>query len=84
MEYALLGVLTLNALRRSFRTQAWKPLMFWAWIFACLYGLSDEIHQSFVPERFMEAGDFIADCLGALGGIFGLRLASKGIGGLKR
>ena len=34
-------------------------------------GLSDEVHRSFVPERFASMGDFIADCFGSLvGGIF--------------
>jgi VanZ family protein len=39
-------------------------------IFACLYGLSDEIHQSFVPSRFASTGDFIADCAGSIAGCF--------------
>jgi VanZ family protein len=34
--------------------------------FTTLYGFSDEIHQSFVPERFPDAVDFAADIAGAL------------------
>jgi VanZ family protein len=36
--------------------------------FACLFGLSDEIHQAFVPSRTASVYDLIADCLG---GVFG-------------
>jgi VanZ family protein len=33
-------------------------------IIGCLFALSDEFHQSFVPGRTSEIGDIIADCLG--------------------
>ena len=36
----------------------------WILIIGCLYALSDEFHQSFVPGRTSEIGDIIADCLG--------------------
>lgn len=32
---------------------------------AMLYGLSDEWHQSFIPERTSSLGDWVADSLGA-------------------
>jgi len=35
-------------------------------LFASLYGAMDEYHQSFVPERTAEVGDWLADSLGAL------------------
>jgi VanZ family protein len=34
-----------------------------------LYGASDEIHQSFVPGRTAEVGDWVADTFGALAGV---------------
>lgn len=37
-------------------------------LFACLFGLSDEIHQAFVPSRDGSAGDFLADCAGSIFG----------------
>lgn len=37
---------------------------------AILYGLSDEWHQSFVPGRFCDATDLLADSAGALFGSF--------------
>jgi VanZ family protein len=33
---------------------------------AVLYGLSDEVHQSFIPGRDASVGDVVADALGAL------------------
>jgi VanZ family protein len=37
-------------------------------ITACLYGASDEWHQSFVPHRMADAIDWLADTLGAATG----------------
>jgi VanZ family protein len=36
---------------------------------ASLYGLSDEIHQAFVPSRTPDIRDVLADSLGALAGV---------------
>jgi VanZ family protein len=38
-----------------------------AFFFTVLYGLTDEIHQYFVPLRYPAADDLAADFLGALG-----------------
>jgi VanZ family protein len=35
-------------------------------VIASLYGASDELHQSFIPGRSPEIGDWVADTLGAL------------------
>ena len=37
-------------------------------LIATLYGISDEIHQGFVPGRSADAADVLADALGALAG----------------
>jgi VanZ family protein len=37
---------------------------------AGLFGLSDEIHQYFVPARNADLWDFIADMIGSLSGVF--------------
>ncbi len=37
-------------------------------LFGTLYGLTDEIHQYYVPGRIMSYGDFLADMLGVTAG----------------
>ncbi|MBI5715508.1 MAG: VanZ family protein [Chloroflexi bacterium] len=62
-EYALLAVLMLRGVAGE------TPLRFshYAWAFAltALYGVSDEIHQAFVPGRESRALDVLFDSLGA-------------------
>lgn len=41
----------------------------WIWIavgLSSLYGLTDEVHQAFVPERTSEFADWVADLVGAV------------------
>jgi len=62
--YALLGFLFFRALsgdRPSFNRNFSLILSI---IFTGLYGLSDEIHQSFVPGRSAEVADALADLAG--------------------
>jgi len=63
--------------RRAFRFQNasdWlrKYSLLIAFLFATLYGVSDEIHQRFVPGRTFDYFDMLADATGA--GIFVLAL----------
>ncbi|WP_018467266.1 VanZ family protein [Calidithermus timidus] len=53
--YALLGHLLTQGTQR--------PLF--SWSLAVLYGLSDEVHQMFVPGRVFDLGDWLADAIGA-------------------
>jgi hypothetical protein len=41
----------------------------WMVLVGVLYGVSDELHQSFVPGRTAELGDWIADSLGVIAGV---------------
>lgn len=45
------------------RWPRWGPLSF---LFTMLYAMSDEIHQTFVPNRSFEVSDFLADVFGGL------------------
>ena len=69
MEYAILSVLLFSALL-STRKYDMKEILILAVIVTVLYGLSDEIHQLYVPGRVSSLDDFIADTLGALVGSF--------------
>ena len=62
-EYFILAFLILFALQRT--TQFRFFTSFWitfAWVI--VYGLSDEIHQLYVPTRHFEVGDLLADVCG--------------------
>jgi VanZ family protein len=63
-EYSALGFLLAIALG------VWdNPTKVWpvgiAILLGCLYGVSDEMHQSFVPGRDAEVGDVVADACGS-------------------
>jgi VanZ family protein len=68
--YAVMGVL----FYRAYHTLPIKKEVQWivllSMISASLYGVSDEIHQAFVPERDGSFMDVIADVLGAVCGVY--------------
>jgi|SRR5262245_59958334 len=70
LEYSVFGVLLAWPLSRSFGLKGW-PLVFTVFVVGTFFGLSDEIHQYFVPGRTASVGDLLADGAGAfLGGAF--------------
>ena len=69
--YLILGILVLNFLR-EFRL---KHILVVALIVCCLYSISDEYHQTFVPGRSGEFRDVCVDTSGSLVGIAVLTLA---------
>ncbi len=64
--YAALG----GSLALLFRAMGWGVLrsLFAAVVLATLYGVSDEFHQSFVPNRNVDPKDVLVDFLGACAG----------------
>ncbi len=50
-----------------------KSLFVVAFIFAGIYGITDEFHQYFVPGRYASAGDVAADFFGAFLGSMGAK-----------
>ena len=62
IEYTVLGFLLSHAL--GLRLGFWKSLLF-AIVVASAYGVSDEIHQIFVPGRMCDPADWAVDTLGA-------------------
>ncbi|OYT54012.1 MAG: hypothetical protein B6U72_03850 [Candidatus Altiarchaeales archaeon ex4484_2] len=69
IEYSILGFL-LHALISSTRDCTRARVFVLAVLLASLYGLTDEIHQFFVPGRICGLEDLVADTLGALIGSF--------------
>ncbi len=64
--YALLGLFFLGSLRPSLPPGYRNVQALLATAAASLYGISDEIHQSFVPGRDPDVLDWLADTCGAL------------------
>jgi len=64
VEYAVLGGLCYRAFHAS-RREEWRwQTMLLAIVFTSLYGISDEIHQAFVPFRESSWLDWVADTIG--------------------
>jgi len=68
--YGIMGILFYRAYQTLRLKDNIKMLMFLSVISASLYGISDEIHQSFVPFRQAEVADVIADTIGAFSGVY--------------
>ena len=69
--YAIMGVLFYRAYQKTLKIKDnLRMLMLLSAASASLYGISDEIHQSFVPFRDAEVSDVIADTIGAFSGVY--------------
>ncbi|MCP3875563.1 MAG: VanZ family protein [Desulfobacteraceae bacterium] len=70
IAYALVSLLCARDLKKE--KTSWSPLKIKiiSIAFACLYGLSDETHQAFVPQRFASSFDILANCAGSICGSF--------------
>jgi VanZ family protein len=68
--YAIMGILFYRAYRTLKIRDNLQLLMMLSVVSASLYGVSDEIHQSFVPFRSAEVADAIADFCGAVCGVY--------------
>ena len=71
--YGFLAAALVRGLRED-AGQAWLL----AWLFAVLYGISDEVHQAFVPGRMSSWWDVGIDAVGALVGLVGWRIRKSG------
>jgi len=55
----------------SFKRSGFKKYLFaFSLVMAGLYGITDEIHQSFVPGRDADVSDAVADFIGAFAGCY--------------
>jgi VanZ family protein len=70
VAYALLGALFLRAFKTSRIKNNIKLMVTLSVLLSFLYGISDEIHQHFVPYRSADLMDVLADMLGGLMGVY--------------
>ncbi len=64
VEYGVFGFLLIRALEGSFEKKSRSFLFAAALLLGILYGVSDEWHQYFVPNRNSSAHDVAADGIG--------------------
>ena len=74
LVYAGLAFWLLQALQR---TPGVRRPWLWAFVLAVLYGLSDEFHQSFVPNRHPDLFDVATDMVGAALALWLWRLRAR-------
>ena len=68
--YALLGALFLRAFNTTPIKHNLTFVLILSALLSSLYGISDEIHQSFVPFRTADPMDVVADILGSIAGVY--------------
>lgn len=67
MAYALFGFFIARAIYyQEGYLKLKENLLLFTFIIGTIYGISDEIHQYFVPGRFVEVLDVVADAVGTL------------------
>ncbi len=73
--YFLLSVLLSFSLHLQKKIlQLSKKWIFFALLITSTYGLFDEVHQIFIPGRYFDWWDFVADVVGSLLGILLVRI----------
>jgi len=68
--YALLGALFLRAFKTTKIKNNLKLVLILSILLSSLYGVSDEIHQYFIPYRIADLMDVLADLLGSIMGVY--------------
>ncbi len=68
LEYLILGYLCAGAALKTWPERPPLRALAVGVLIAAAWGLSDELHQSFVPGRSADIADALADTLGALAG----------------
>ena len=69
VEYAILAILCYRAYRWTFVKKLVRYASLLAIVTAILFGITDEIHQAFVPFRHPDVWDLVADAVGSFLGV---------------
>ncbi len=69
LAYLLLAVLVVRAIAGGLPARVGRRTATLSLVVTVGYGLTDEIHQMFVPGRFAELGDVYANTVGAVLGV---------------
>ena len=78
LAYGVMAALTIRSMAAERLSWSPRTLALFAVLFTTAYGLSDEIHQSFVPGRDASVLDLAADFAGACAGAWAFpRLCRK-------
>jgi VanZ family protein len=80
LAYAVMGILFFRAYRTLRIKNNYNLLLLISMLSAILYGVSDELHQQFVPWRQADLMDAFADALGSVFGVFLYATLDKKIG----
>lgn len=82
--YAVLAVLICRALAGGLAATVPVKIALAAVLASTLYGITDEVHQSFVPGRMPDVADVVKDFLGASVGAAGCALPRASAGAHRR
>lgn len=63
--YLILGLFFARALKKTYSNITLSKIIFLTIIFASLYGITDELHQAFVPYRAVSSFDVFIDGIGS-------------------
>jgi VanZ family protein len=77
VEYAVLGLLCYRALRWTAGPSMARRAVMITIIAVSFYGMTDEVHQAFVPFRESSWLDWVADTVGGALGAIGMRQLSQ-------
>jgi VanZ family protein len=77
--YAILGALVLRALAAARWSGVTWSAAGRAWVISALYGITDELHQSFVDHRTPTVDDWLADAAGAAAAVIAIALIAPSI-----
>ena len=73
VEYGILAVLCYRAFRWAAGPAVARQAVVLAILAASVYGITDEVHQAFVPLRESSWQDWLADTIGAVMGVMSWR-----------